>query len=51
MFTFNKNVTAIDNLSEEGQEKKIRFAFCQAKNMYPELITTTQPLGLCVEIF
>jgi hypothetical protein len=32
MFTFNKNVTAIDNLSEEEQAKNIRFAFCQAKN-------------------
>ena len=32
MFTFNKKVTAIDNLSEDGQAKKIRFAFCQAKN-------------------
>jgi hypothetical protein len=50
MFTFNKNVTAIDNLSEEGQEKKIRFAFCQAKNSTLN-ITTTQLLGLCVEIF
>jgi len=32
MFTFNKNVTAIDNLSEEDQAKKIRFAFCHTKN-------------------
>ncbi len=47
MFTFNKTVTAIYNLSEEGQEKKIRFAFCQAKNMYPEYYYNTTAWVMC----
>ena len=47
MFTFNKNVTAIYNLSEEEQEKKIRFAFCRAKNMYPEYYYNTTAWVMC----
>lgn len=47
MFTFNKNVTAIDNLSEEGQAKNIRFAFCQTKNSDPENYYNTTAWVMC----
>ncbi len=47
MFTFNKNVTAISNLSEEGQAKNIRFAFCQAKNTDSENYYNTTAWVMC----
>lgn len=47
MFTFNKNVTAISNLSEEGQAKNIRFAFCQAKNTDSEYYYNTTAWVMC----
>ena len=47
MFTFNKNVTAINNLSEEGQAKKIRFAFCQAKNTDSTFYYNTTAWVMC----
>lgn len=50
MFTFNKNVTSIDNLSEDVQAKKIRFAFCQAKNMYPEYYYNTTAWVMCRDL-
>ena len=47
MFTFNKNVTAIHNLSEDGQAKKIRFAFCKTKNTDSELYYNTTAWVMC----
>ncbi len=47
MFTFNKNVTAIDNLSEEGQAKNIRFAFCQKKITNSEYYYNTTAWVMC----
>ena len=47
MFTFNKNVTAISNLNEEGQAKNIRFAFCQTKNSDPENYYNTTAWVMC----
>ena len=47
MFTFNKDVTAIDNLIEESQAKNIRFAFCQTKSTNPEFYYNTTAWVLC----
>jgi len=47
MFTFNKNVTAIYNLSEEEQAKNIRFAFCQTKNTNSECYKNTTAWVMC----
>ncbi len=47
MFTFNKSVTAISDLSEEGQAKNIRFAFCQTKNSDPENYYNTTAWVMC----